>query len=94
MGNSQDIVMQRNCNIFNQVWKESNFQLTIKKLKEIQKNILREYPFLESIHESMLVTSCKLKDNPIIFQNQKVKIYFLKIFQNISKHTTKKSLQV
>ena len=69
MGN--DLAFKRQVESFNRIWKEvdPNFALTPSKMREIQKLIVKEYPFLKSIHESMLVTSNTLKDNPIIFQN-------------------------
>ena len=79
----QDLTLQRNIDNFNNVWKEESYKLNMKKLKSIQKLILKEYPFLESIHESMLVANNKLKDCPIIFQNQKAKkifFFFYSIF--------------
>eukprot|EP01120_Amphizonella_sp_Union-15-10_P016235 TRINITY_DN8496_c0_g1_i1.p1 TRINITY_DN8496_c0_g1~~TRINITY_DN8496_c0_g1_i1.p1 ORF type:complete len:467 (-),score=96.11 TRINITY_DN8496_c0_g1_i1:13-1413(-) len=43
--------------------------LSERKIKEIQQQILMEYPFLTSIWESCLVTDFTRPDNPIIFAN-------------------------
>ena len=62
--------LQKQVDIFNQKWKDPSFQLTVKKLKKIQSQILKEYPFLKSIEESMLLTHALLEDCPIIYQNR------------------------
>ena len=48
--------------------------------------IKREYPFLESSKESVLVTHAGLKDNPIIFQNSE--------FTKMTKYTERDILGV
>ena len=40
-----------------------------KNLAKIQKLILQQYPYLENVKESMLVTDCCLPDCPIIYAN-------------------------
>jgi hypothetical protein len=39
--------------------------LTIKQMKEIQKQIVFEYPYVANVFESILVTDNALPDNPI-----------------------------
>ena len=40
-----------------------------KNLVKVQKLILQQYPYLENVKESMLVTDCSLPDCPIIYAN-------------------------
>lgn len=51
------------------VSKELALAMSPKKLAEVQEVVLREYPFLESVYEAMLLTDCALPDCPIVFAN-------------------------
>lgn len=57
-----------------------------KQLNAVQEVILREYPFLESVYESMLLTDCSLPDCPIVFANDFVRFssFFLFFFSQPS----------
>ena len=74
MGNKFDSYLQEQADVFNQVWKKSDYKLSHKKLQSIQKLVIKEYPFLQTIHESMLLCHNKLPDCPIIMQNKKVNL--------------------
>lgn len=51
-------------------------EITLKNLLRVQKTIVKEYPFLESVYESMLLTDCSLPDCPIVFANEQVCFIF------------------
>ncbi len=48
--------------------------ISTKELAEVQKTILLEYPFLENVYESMLLTDNRLPDCPIVFANDQVRL--------------------
>lgn len=51
-----------------------------KQLAEVQKTILLEYPFLENVYESMLLTDTRLPDGPIVFANDQVRSFCSSFF--------------
>ena len=71
MGNKIDSDLKQQAEIFNKNWTKSDFRLSHKKLQSIQKLIVTQYPFLQTIHESMLVCHNKLEDCPIIMVKKK-----------------------
>jgi len=49
-----------------------NGEIPLEKLLQVQRTIVKEYPFLESVYESMLLTDNTLPDCPIVFANEHV----------------------
>jgi len=47
-------------------------EIPIEKLLRVQRTIVKEYPFLESVYESMLLADNTLPDCPIVFANEHV----------------------
>ena len=45
--------------------------LTGKNLRKIRKAILKEYPRLSNLDESVLITDKTMEDNPIVFANER-----------------------
>ena len=84
MGNTINNDLQKQADIFNSIWKESDYKLSVRKLKKIQDIIEQEYPFLATIEESTLVSHNLLKDYPIIYQN--------KIFTEMTQYTPQEIL--
>jgi len=56
----------------------NSFEYSEKELERVTKCVVEEYPYLKNVYESMLVTDCRLPDNPIVFANdnfQKVSFF-------------------
>ena len=87
MGNKIDSDLKQQAEIFNKNWTKSDFRLSHNKLQSIQKLIIKEYPFLQTIHESMLVCYNKLEDCPIIMVKKKKIILFLFLIHLITNNT-------
>jgi len=83
--------------------KRINSEISNKKLASVHKKVLKQYPYLSDVYESMLITDLRLPDSPIVYANdyfEKMTLYPKEyiIGRNCrflqGKHTSKATVQI
>jgi len=77
MGKEQSKLSATSVSVAGGASKALEHAISTKELAEVQKTILLEYPFLENVYESMLLTDNRLPDCPIVFANDQVRLSLL-----------------